>query len=255
MEKKHKEKVARRRYALCKEKAKDMAHMGDDKAAQRLIEALGDLYRRSGDFIDKKAYDGARAGAEEGRQLALLGASSSLISTNVGLDNFEIFDNITKKVLLARDDDPVLTVALPIYESGPMAWVSFQGLAGQKNVEFSWELIIVEEKACKQKGKRLLQEYVEKLKKVRCSKIIYIELEEWASLFQKWDLIHKHSSTHSSKVLVLQAAHCFSKPDMLSETYRVFEEQSPFNVPIGTLALPGSVLNKMHQIEQEDADK
>ena len=87
------------------------------------------------------------------------------------------------------------------------------------------------------------------------SKIIYIELEGCVSLFQKWDLIYKHSSFCSSKGLVLQAAQCFHEPGMLSETYQALEKQGSFSTPIGTLALPRSVLGKMHQIEQEDLDK
>jgi len=203
-------------FGTYKTKAENLIKAGDDRGAARLVLECRGRYRESGNLVDKKALDGAKAGRGAPKKVSNQAEETSFTKIN----NF----GITKKVLLVDDENPVFTVALPLYNSRKIAWVAFDSLAKQKRVRFSWELVMAEEAGSEQVGEALSLEYLDQLRKAGCSRIVYIELKTWMPLFQKWMLIYQNSSTHSSKVFMLQAADCFSQIYRISETYNLFEK-------------------------------
>jgi hypothetical protein len=207
-----------------KKKVEAMIHAGDVEKADVYIAKLREIYIKSGKSIkEKKAYDGGKAGLERSRERDQRRPSSKTSKRSFKkINNFKII----KKVLLADGGNPDLTVALPMYNSMDIAWVAFESLAMQKNVTFNWELVIAEENHFGQIGEALSLEYLERLKKAGCSRIVYIEIGTWMPLFQKWMLIHKHSSS-SSKAFILQAADCFSQLHRLVETLHLFSKNDP----------------------------
>ena len=113
---------------------------------------------------------------------------------------------------------PELTVALPVYNSKKIAWISIESLCEQINIDFNWELIVYEEKHEQSVFPELLDLYIEKLKSVNCSRIVYITNNEKVSLVEKWIEIGKNVSD-SSKCFLLQAADCYSPKTRLKISY------------------------------------
>ena len=113
---------------------------------------------------------------------------------------------------------PELTVALPVYNSKKIAWISIESLCEQINIDFNWELIVYEEKHEQSVFPELFDLYVEKLKLVNCSRIVYITNNEKVSLVEKWIEIGKNVSD-SSKCFLLQAADCYSPKTRLKISY------------------------------------
>ena len=134
---------------------------------------------------------------------------------------------IQKKIILSNSKKVNFTVALPIYNSEKIAWIAFESLVRQVDVNFSWELIVAEEDGLQKIGDTLCLKYLEALKNAGCSRIVFLKLKEWMPLFQKWMLIYMHSSIKSSKVFMLQAADCFSQIHRLRETMDIFAKKDP----------------------------
>jgi len=138
-----------------------------------------------------------------------------------------------------------LTVALPSYRGKYIMWLALESLCRQKQIDFEWELVVIEEEFECFSEQKLLK-YSKRLKKVGCSKISYTKLKEWIPLSQKWKMIAEKISD-SSKVYILQAADCYSHPYRLIETYDIIINQDydwvlstigPFyDIPTGKLVV------------------
>lgn len=115
---------------------------------------------------------------------------------------------------------PVLTVALPVYNSKTIIWLALQSLVNQRGIDFEWELIILEEKQ-NGYGKENYEKWSDSLRKNGCSRIVCQELDEWISLPLKWLKIGELASD-TSKAFLLQAADCYSYPLRLKHTHEVF---------------------------------
>lgn len=111
-----------------------------------------------------------------------------------------------------------LSVALPLYNSGKIAWLALEGLCRQQDINFEWELVVCEEQNEQMLGYYELIKYTNRLKEVGCIKINYISLNEWLSLGEKWKKIANNCDPNS-KCFILQAADCFSFPLRLKNTY------------------------------------
>ena len=115
-----------------------------------------------------------------------------------------------------------LTVALPLYKGKDIAWLALESLCRQKDVNFKWELLIVEEKEdCY--GLEKIKEYVSRLKQVGCVRLDYVPLDRWVPLSDKW----KHLATmasDTSECFLLQAADCYAQPYRLKETRDLFKK-------------------------------
>jgi hypothetical protein len=55
------------------------------------------------------------------------------------------------------------TVALPIYNSKKIAWISLESLIRQENINFDWELIVYEEIHSESVCPEILEEYKDRL--------------------------------------------------------------------------------------------
>jgi len=110
-----------------------------------------------------------------------------------------------------------LTVALPMWKSKYFGWLPLESFIRQQNIDFDWELIIMEEKEeCF--GEDSIMEYKDKLFNVRCKEIKYIQIDDWIPLAQKWRNIALEADVNS-ECFLCHAADNFSQPMRLKESY------------------------------------
>jgi len=131
----------------------------------------------------------------------------------LGVQNWQSLLQITQK-------KPTVTVALPMYRSRTIAWLALESLARQKNVDFSWELLIAEEREAHAFGPRQIKKYIAQLEKAGCVSIQYLSLNKWMPLSQKWVLLAQRAS--ETNCFILQAADNYSQPFRLKETRDIF---------------------------------
>lgn len=243
-------------FAIYKAKVKALVENGEISEAREVVRRAKRAYLRDSSYPNKKAYDGAKSGFATPKTKRRITEKTSrrrarqYKDKNYAEDPIKFIKDyeINKDIILAdRDKDPLFTVALPIFNSKKIAWIAFESLARQVGVNFSWELVIAEELGPEQIGDALSEEYLEALKSVGCSRIVFLGLREWMPLFQKWMLIYQHSSIDTSKVFMLQAADCFSQIHRLRETMDIFEAENSdwvqtkkgyfYNVQTDSLAL------------------
>lgn len=110
-----------------------------------------------------------------------------------------------------------LTVALPVFNSKDILWLSLESLCRQEEINFDWELIIAEEQE-NAFGFNNITQYSKRLLNAGCKRVKYIPIKDWLPLGEKWTLI-ANSANENSKVFILQAADCYSEPKRLSKTY------------------------------------
>lgn len=113
-----------------------------------------------------------------------------------------------------------LTVGLPMYRCGKIAWLALEGLCRQEGVDFPWELIVSEEPEEAFTEERV-RSYEDRLRAVGCVRIVYLRNTEWTPLSTKWCRITGEASP-GSEVFVLQAADCYSHPRRLANTEALF---------------------------------
>jgi len=118
-----------------------------------------------------------------------------------------------------------LTVALPIFRGKHIAWLALESLVRQKNINFDWELLIIEEEEFSF-GREQIEDYREAFAKIRCQRLEYNSLKNWQPLSRKWYQLAQQAS-NSSLCFLLQAADCYSQPFRLKETYDLFKQQKP----------------------------
>jgi len=115
--------------------------------------------------------------------------------------------------------EPKLTVALPVYNSKEIAWVALESLSNQIDINFNWELIVYEEKHKNSVFPEILDHYIEKLKQINCSRIVFITNTEHILLIDKWISIANNVSSTSS-CFILHAADCYSPKNRLQVSYQ-----------------------------------
>ena len=108
------------------------------------------------------------------------------------------------KLLEIGKGSPVMSVALPMYNSKHVSFLAFESLCNQKAVVHEWELIIYEEQHDNMTDWSNISKYIDRLKAVNCIKIVYYTQEKKASLIDKWIKIAQLSSD-SSESFLLQA--------------------------------------------------
>jgi hypothetical protein len=115
-----------------------------------------------------------------------------------------------------------LSVGLPTFKADKIAWLSMEGLCNQVGIDFTWELIICEELYFENEaqycGEKFFMSYQDRLHKVGCRKIKFIDLEHYVTLESKWKFIVQAASKRS-KMLILQASDNYSPNDRLSSAY------------------------------------
>ena len=139
-----------------------------------------------------------------------------------------------------------LTVGLPMFRNRTIAHVALESLCRQKDIDFDWELLIMEEQQdCV--GEEELKKYFPRLEAIRCKRIKYWNIKDWIPLSEKWRKLGLASSPTSESFLI-QAGDCYSQPYRLKETYDLYASdpnidwvQAPtgyfYDVPSETVAL------------------
>jgi len=115
--------------------------------------------------------------------------------------------------------EPRLTVALPVYNSKEIAWAALESLSNQIDINFNWELIVYEEKHKNSVFPEILDHYIEKLKQINCTRIVFITNTEHILLIDKWVGIANNVSPTSS-CFILHAADCYSPKNRLQISYQ-----------------------------------
>jgi hypothetical protein len=113
-------------------------------------------------------------------------------------------------------------VALPLWKSKDIAWLALESLIRQRDVNYHWELVVLEEEE-EQFGKERLFEYANKLERAGCTRIVHLSIDQWMPLPMKWKTIHRNA-TKISKYFLLQAGDCYSYPWRLRDSYHMFEQ-------------------------------
>jgi len=114
------------------------------------------------------------------------------------------------------------TVGLPMYRSKNIAELSLESLCAQKNIDFEWELLIIEEEE-DSLGKENISSFSKRLSDVGCTKIEYFSIKGWIPLSMKWYHLSQNAS-NTSECFLLKAADCYSQPYRLKETYDIFSK-------------------------------
>lgn len=123
-----------------------------------------------------------------------------------------------------------ITVALPTWESKNIIWLQLESLCRQET-QYTWELIVCEEQTPNMMGEETLYSYKERLNKVGCVNIIYLSLEEWVPLSQKWVTIAHHAKGDS---FMLAASDNYSPFDRLERSHqKMLEGYNWFDVKEG----------------------
>lgn len=112
-----------------------------------------------------------------------------------------------------------LSVGLPCYNARDIAWLALEGLCRQEGIAFKWELIICEEPHGLAIGRNFAVQYLDRLERAGCARVVYVEMSHKVVLPTKWITIGQYISP-SSQVFVMQAADCYPSAERLTITYR-----------------------------------
>lgn len=137
----------------------------------------------------------------------------------VMVDRISHEQNITESYIL-KQNKKILTVAIPAWNSGNIAWLAMESLCAQQQIDFDWELLIIEEnnENANPFTVESFMQYEEALKKVRCINIKYITLKKRITLTEKWKRMGEIASNNSIAFL-LQSCDCYSYPTRLKMSY------------------------------------
>jgi hypothetical protein len=131
-----------------------------------------------------------------------------------------IFNNIyiiDKTFIWESDNNIELTVALPAYNNKRIIYLALESLKNQTNINFNWELIVIEEQGL---SYNLIKKYQNIIP--GCKRIIYIGINTQILLIEKWKIMSLLSS-NTSKVYVMQASDDYSPPKRLFIHYEHFK--------------------------------
>jgi len=121
------------------------------------------------------------------------------------------------------DQAPVLSVVMPFFRAGWIGWLPLESLTRQQNVDFPWELIIIEENFENPLGWAGIMAYKKQLIKAGCVKILYIELKKWIPLSAKWFFMIRECSP-SSSVVCFGGADVYFGAERLRKQYDVLTD-------------------------------
>lgn len=111
----------------------------------------------------------------------------------------------------------MITAALPIYNSSEIVFLQLDALCNQKDAP-DWELIVCEDPSDNFFGKEALATYKSKLKKAGCKRVVYLKLDQWVPLGQKWVMIRDFMHPKSIGMM-LCAADNYSPKDRIAKTF------------------------------------
>ena len=115
------------------------------------------------------------------------------------------------------ESKPLITVALPLWEAGEIAWLCVESLCRQE-VKEPWELIVCEEQTKNKFGLDRLEEYIPRLREAGMVDLNYVIQEEHVKLAHKWRKIADFMS-ESSRSYHMCAADNYYQKNMLQNGY------------------------------------
>lgn len=123
-----------------------------------------------------------------------------------------------------------ITVALPMYRCRSIGWLALESLCRQVDIDFEWELIIMEEAGVNAgilgfdpMGRGTIMAYKARLKEVGCTSIQYVPLKEWLPLSEKWVQMGRLAQ---SEDFLLLGADDYAPPNRLSLTRKALKDGS-----------------------------
>jgi len=113
-----------------------------------------------------------------------------------------------------------MTVAMPFYRAKYIGWLPFESLIRQQNINFEWELLLIEEDNNESFGYERISEYISKLKELGCKQVFYKKLNEWVPLAYKIGMLIEYSK---GDILTFAIADHYSAPMRLKSCYDAFK--------------------------------
>ena len=113
-----------------------------------------------------------------------------------------------------------MTVAMPFYRAKYIGWLPFESLIRQNNIDFEWELLLIEEDNNESFGYEAIENYIPRLKELGCKQIFYEKLNEWVPLAYKIGMLIKYSK---GDILTFAVADYYSAPMRLKSCYDAFK--------------------------------
>ena len=113
-----------------------------------------------------------------------------------------------------------LSLLMPFYRSKYIGWLPFESLIRQKNIDFEWELLLIEENNNESFSYEQISKYIPKLKELGCKQIFYKKLNEWVPLAYKIGMLIKYSK---GDILTFAVADHYSAPMRLKSCYDAFK--------------------------------
>lgn len=112
--------------------------------------------------------------------------------------------------------EPVITFALPVYNSSPILWLQLESLCRQKT-QYSWELVVCEDPSKNFCGEKYFNSYKDRLKSAGCVNFKYIELDQWVPLSYKWKILADFSNSEN---FILGSSDDYSPYDRIEKSYK-----------------------------------
>jgi hypothetical protein len=146
-----------------------------------------------------------------------------------------------------------LSLAIPMYNALDIAWLSLESISRQVDVDFEWELLVIEEEQ-NSFGIENIKLYEKRLKNVGCERIEYRSLKEWIPLSLKWLEIGKMAS-ETSKVFMFAGADNYNNPDRMYHQFHVLMDSDANWVK--TTKIPFYVIktDEVFMVEYSDSKK
>ena len=138
---------------------------------------------------------------------------------------------IQKKNLQKDFRETKLVCALPMWNAEHIGWLAMESLCNQKDVDFDWELIIIEDKGRNFFGSDRVFSYNKRLAQAGCVSIDYQFSNQRIPLARKWKLMAERALNPESDFLLV-AADCYSQPYRLAETHKILQNDEWVNSPL-----------------------
>ena len=111
-----------------------------------------------------------------------------------------------------------------MYKGGPIGWISLESIARQENVDFGWEVIVIEDEGDSERmGEEAIREFEGRMKANGCTGIQYEIMDGRPPLSQKWKRMGELMS-ESSEIFLLQGCDDYCDPLRFSRTVRLFSD-------------------------------
>jgi len=124
-----------------------------------------------------------------------------------------------------------LTLGMPFYRAKYIGWLPFEGLIRQRDVDFEWEIIVMEEVNNDEVfGCSRVMEYKERLEDAGCVKITYQPVNQWIPLGKKHCMLVEFIDKES-RIYGMKAADMYPPPLRLKRHYEAFKNKIVCHLP------------------------